>query len=335
MTKKSSSQQQPRAVSPDLAIQPYFRAGLNLELQKFGDNDRRNQARQLVFGETDSQELDNTPIDTYGLDLTVSEDRAVHAIQVLLDKTNYQGNMPGQVINSSAYNYQGTVPILSITYTEYFEAYGLDKRGDQYYRGNQAQEALDALKSLTKARVIIYVRTKRGQRNDVIRTIRALIEIVEGFQNLTEEETARITRGEDLPNKRKTKLIIKVSPLWVDQIETFYLLKPVGLHNEIKQITGSKRQSRSTSLFCEWLMTKNTKTVRISKQTLAEKLRLEKLIEQRKKKILDTRFQEAFQIAKELGYLLDYREEPTGLLVFTLNSERCQRVASDKIEEEL
>jgi hypothetical protein len=56
------------------------------------------------------------------------------------------------------------------------------------------------------------------------------------------------------------RLIIVISPLLVDQIETFYLLKPVTLHAEIRQLHGSKRTSRAVSLFIEWLLTKNRKT---------------------------------------------------------------------------
>ena len=47
--------------------------------------------------------------------------------------------------------------------------------------------------------------------------------------------------GQDLPEKRQTRLIIDISPLLVDQIDTFYLLKPVTLHAEIRQLYGSKR----------------------------------------------------------------------------------------------
>lgn len=336
MARKPKSQQ-PRALTGDLAIQPYIRGSMYVELQKFKDSDK---TRQLMLGETEGLELEAS-IDTSGLDLTVSEDRALHAIQVLLDKTGYKGNIPGETITSTAFKYQGLLPRLSVTYADYFEAYGLEIRGDQYYLGSQAQEAIQALKSLTTTRRMSYVRRSwpgrgRGKRAqiDVIRVTRPLITITEGFQDLTEEETAKVVEGGDLPEKRQTRLVIDISPILVDQIDTFYILKPTALHREIKQLLGGRRISRAVSLFLEWLLTKNTRTVKISKARLAERLRMDYLLEQRKPTLLETRLQEAFQVAKELEYLLDYREDLTGVLVFTLNPARCKRVASDKVEEE-
>lgn len=328
----SPDSQQPRALtSESLAIQPYFRGSMYMELQKFQNRDKD---RQLLLGETDFQEAE---IEASGLDLTVSEDRALHALQVLLNKTDYCGNIPGEIVSSTGYKFQGLIPRLSITYSDYFEAYGLEQRGDQYYQGRQSQEAIQALRSLAETRRICYSRRRySGKRPvyDVIRVTRPLISFIEGFQGLEEEEAGQILAGQELPEKRQTRLVIEVSPLFMDQIDSFFLLKPTALHSEIKQLLGSKRISRAVSLFLEWLLTKNTKTVKISKVELAERLRQDYLIEQRHWKKLDTRLQEAFQTAKKLEYLLDYRKEPSGLLIFTLNPERCRRIRQAEPGEE-
>lgn len=337
MARKPRSQpQQPRVITGDLAIQPYFRGSMHVELQKFKNRDRTTQ---LMLGETEVQEME--AIDTHGLDFTNSQYRALDAIQKLLDKTGYKGNIPGETISSTAFKWEGFLPRLSVTYSDYFEAYGLEKRGDQYYQGSQAQEAIQALRSLAETRRMSYVRKRwtgkgRGRRrvNDVIRVTKPLVSFIEGFQGLTEEETALIVEGGDLPEKRQTRLVIDISPILVDQIDTFFLLKPTRLHNEIKQLLGGKKYSKSITTFLYWLMTKNKKVIKISRARLAERLRLDYLIEQRKPTLLDTRLQEAFQVAKELEYLLDYREELTGLLVFTLNPARIKRITSDDTEEE-
>lgn len=337
MARKSKGQQ-PRAITSDsLAIQPYFRGSMFAELQKFPNKEK---TRQLILGETDIQELDNI-VETYGLDLTVSEDRALHAIQVLLDRTDYQGNIPGEEIYSTAFKYQGFLPRLSITYAQYYEAYGIQRAKDNRYHGAQAEEALQALRSLTKTRIICYKRRRwegKGKskelKTDIIRVTLPLIQLTEGFVGLDEEEAAQVLAGQELPQKRQTRLVIEVSPLLVDQIDSFYLLKPTALHNEIKQLLGAKRISRAVSLFIEWLLTKNSRTVRIPRGDLAERLRLDYLIDQRHQERLDSRLQEAFQTAKGLGYLLDYQEEPTGLLVFTLNPVRCKRIEQGRPEEE-
>jgi len=317
------------------AIQLYFRGSMYAELQKFKNVDHD---RQLILGE----DLLEDQTETSGLDLTVSEDMALHAIQVLLDKTDYKGNIPGEMRQITADKWDGYLPRLSISYADYYEAYGLQKNKHKRYHGARSEDALQALKSLAQTRRIAYKRRRwtgngksRRMVYDVIRVTRPLISFIEGFKDLEEQEADQVIAGQDLPDKRQTKLVIDISPLLVDQIETFYLLKPVTLHEEIRQLLGSRRTSRAVSLFIEWLLTKNFQEVKVSKKVLAERLRLDYLIKQRHQDKLEIRLQEALQTAKELRYLLDYKEEASGLLVLTLNPERCKRIGKAQSGEEV
>lgn len=327
---------QPRALSGDLIIQPYIRAGMNLELQKFGSGDR---TRQLLLGE-DADLKEEQEIELYGLELSETEDRALHAIQILLDKTNYKGNTEGEITQSSGFKFEGYIPRLSITYSEYFEAYGLERINGQY-QGRQAQEALRSLKELAKTRRISYSRKRyegAGKRSkqviDLVRVTSPLITFLEAYKGLNEEEADQLIAGQDLPLRRQTRLIIEVSPLMVDQIDTFYLMKPTALHAEIKQLHPGKRISRSVSLFIEWLLTLNIQKIRISKDNLAEKLHLDNLIQERKRSLLDKNLQVALDTALELKYLLDYQEELTGILDMSLNPERCKRIKAKRRKDE-
>jgi len=328
MARKTRGQQQPRALE-DLTIRPHYRAGMHTELQKFGQKD---ETIQLMLGE-DTSLQDMREVEVFGLDLSVSEDKALSAIQILLDQTDYQGNLPGEQIESTAYQYDGFIPKISMTFSEYYEAYGLKKIRDQY-QGRQAQEALHALRSLAETRRICYRRRKRVGKgkasrlvNDVIRVHKPLISFMEGYKDLEEDEAQQVIDGQDLPQKRQTKLVIEVSPLLVDQIDSWYTLKPTTLHTEIQALLPGRRISRTISLFIEWLLTLDKQSMKISKSNLATKLRLDSLIKQRKTSLIDKRIQEAIQVAKELEYLLDYKEEPIGLLDFTLNSKKCQRIS--------
>lgn len=65
---------------------------------------------------------------------------------------------------------------------------------------------------------------------------------------------------------------------------------------------------------------------KIGKETLAKQLNMDSWIESRQKARIDESIQEALETAKELDFLLDYEEEPTGLLILRLNPERCSRV---------
>ncbi len=313
---------------------PSYKAGGYAELQKFG---KGSEVKQLLLSEPEASE----PVDleVAGLDFTVSEDKAFSALQILLDSTNYQGNEQGQETYSSRFKGSYMLPRLSFTYSEYFEAYGLKKYGGRY-QGAVAKEALEALRSLAeKHRTIAYKRGRyegkaRKKVYDIIRYKGPLIEIVEGYQGLNEEEASQVMAGVDMPG-RVTRLAVQFGPLIVDTIETFYLIKPVGLHKEIEDLLGGKRYSPAVSLFLSWLLMRNTKTFRIRKEELARVLRLDYLLEQRKPAMLQKRLEECCETARALGYLLDYQEDDFGkILILKLNPLRCRRIGESQGEPE-
>jgi len=308
------------------------------ELQKFGSSKRDSQ---LMLWQEEAEHSEITVAS--GLDLSASEDKALSAIQILLDKTGYQGTDPGQEIHSPAFQWTGALPRMLISQSEYFEAYGLDRAGDGQYKGHQAEEALAALKSLaTTDRAVYYERKhyKGKQRlSDIIKAKTPLLRMTEitAYKDLEPEEAEQVRAGQEVEAKARVRgLMIECSPLLVDRIDNFYLLKPRTLHKEIQQLLGSRRVSRTVSLFIEWLMTKNTATVRIDRAKLVDVLRLSKYVEQRQWYRIEPRLQEAFQTAKELGFLLDYQEDPagTGILSFRLNAQRCSRVKDKQTVKE-
>lgn len=348
-TKKSSSPRTPSIVPAltdtvssgpvrELQVQPTYKAGLHAELQKFGSKERD---RQLSLWPTEPEETEEA---VSGLDLTVSEDKALSAIQILLYQTGYQGNRPGVVVDSEAFRFKGILPRLEVTYSQYFEAYGLKKVGGRY-KGHQVQEALEALRSLaTISRFIYYERKRwtgsgrnRRQVSDFIFAKTPLIKLtpIAACEGLEQEEAERFRAGYYIPeNTRAIGLLIEVSPLLVDGIDNFYILKPTKLHKEIQELYGRKRYSKSVYLFILWLLTKNSDTVKISKEKLAERLRMDWYLKNRRRSELEAKLQEAFRVAKDLGYLLEYNEEATGRMVFRLNPKRCYRVNSKRVEEE-
>ena len=342
MAKRDSKpkEQLPRALSPDLALQPTtYRAGLYVELQKFGDNkgDRQMLLSEAMAGGELAQD---SSIEVTGLDFSVSEDKAFSALQILLDRTDYQGNIPGKKASSPSYKWEGTLPRLSLTYSEYFEAYGLQRKGDGSYYGRQADEALEALDSLTQSRRIVYRRRvwkeegkKRRQVSDIIVHKGPVITTTAGYRELDEQEASEIVAGQDKP-QRVTRLEIDFSPLLIDGLEEgFWLLKPTTLHQEIKALLGKRRVSRAVSLFLEWLLTLSLPKISIARDKLATKLRLDYLIEQRKQARIDERIEEAIKTALELGFLSDSQQDAFGVLHFTLNPERMGRPPKWKLEE--
>ena len=322
--------EQPRVISStdgQQEAQPYFKAGMEVELQKFG----KPEYSQLLLGEdTDIQQGSLS----YGLDLSETQDRALHAVQKLLADTDYQGNLEGVEKTSIDFKWKGYLPTLSMTYREYYEAYGLKPAGDGRYHGAQAQQALEALKSLTLARYqIVYNRTvyKSGKKSiEAIRVTAPIISSVgEAFQDITEEELEQVKAGQDLSDRRNTKIAIIPSPVMLDRIhEGWYLLKPVGLHTEIQALYDGRRYPRAISLFLEWLLTLNKKDIKIGRDKLAVILRMDSLIRNRRKADIDKKINEALEVALALNYLLSYELQPTGLISMKLNPEINQRIKS-------
>ncbi len=319
--------------SPPAHVSPgsvgHYRAGLLKELQKFG-----SPSRQLTFWREEGGE----PIQVVGLKFTISQEKAVSAIQILLDKTGYQGNRPGTEVCSSTFKWAGTLPILAVTYPEYFEAYGLSRKADGRFGTHQVEKALEALESLTRDWSVYYVRKHwkgkgkyRREVSDIIKVTRPLIVLtkVKAWKDLEREEERKVYAGQEVPEKgRFVGMQIEVSPLWVDGIHDFYVLKPKDLHNEIQEQYGQKRPPRTISLFIQLLLTKNKKIYRISWDNLIGKLWLNSYVERRHKKEAIALIREAIQVSIKLGYLTSYEEEITGNLLFVLNTEKCKRISS-------
>ena len=102
--------------------------------------------------------------------------------------------------------------------------------------------------SLTRLRRIAYSRPRfdgngraRKKTHDVIVTYKALVQITKAYKGLTTREAKKVMAGAELTS-RATRLLIEVSPLLLDQIDTFHLLKPIGLHDEIERRLGTALQ---------------------------------------------------------------------------------------------
>lgn len=340
LTEQPRGTAQPRGVSStDIQeAEPYFKAGMEVELQKFG----KPEYGQLLLGEDSDIKSGDISL---RLDLSDTQDRALHAIQKLLADTDYQGNLEGVEYHSADFRWRGYLPTLSMTYRDYYDAYGLKPAGDGRYHGAQAQQAIESLKSLMATRYqMIYDRTvyKGGKKSiEAIRVTAPIISSVgEAFQDITEEELEQVKAGQELPDRRNTKIIITPSPIMLDRIhEGWYLLKPASLHTEIQALYDGKRYPRAISLFIEWLLTLNKKDFKIGRDKLAVILRMDSLIRNRRRAEIDSRITEALEVAKELDYLLSYEIQPTGRIDMKLNPERIKRIKSrlsrgQKAEEE-
>jgi len=334
----SDKHKQPEASALALYKPEVYPGSMYAELQKFGKTER--QARQLTLTE-ELQQAGSEAVEITGLDLDGSQDKALSAIQVLLARTNYEGNLPGMYVSSPEYHWEGILPGLEFTVPEYLEAYGLEKNERGVFPGRQRELAIDALESLCQPRRIVYKkpRWEKGKRlYDVIVVYKPLIELLEGYYGLKEAEAEAVQAGRSLPGKISV-IGVRPSPLLMDGITNFYLLKPATLHKELEEQVARRRGSRARvsraySLFIQWLLTKSHSVEKVNRDTLVAKLRLEKYREQRKLKAAHKQIDEALALAKELGYLQDYEEDAFGVITLRLNPERCSRVTLPEDEQE-
>lgn len=258
-----------------------------------------------------------------GLSLSLTENKALFALQKLLDKTNYKGNIDGRVATpENTFHYSGFLPRVQFTPAEYLDAYGLKRntsgRGYQEFNSNERSEAMKALRSLADKKFkIIYERKRWDEKKkmvtDVIITESSLIQIVWGLIGLDAEEKKKWDEGRfsETELMDRSTIAVEFAPILVDQIEGYFLLIPASFYEDIKAQVPAAKYSQYIPLFLEWLILqaeiqRRAKTgwkIEINYKKLAEKLGMGKLIRQRKNKEIRANLEECYDIAIKLGYI--------------------------------
>jgi hypothetical protein len=309
----------------------FHKEGMRLTLQKFQD---RTTARQLLLTEggfQDGSDLEKE-IEVSGLHFSVSQYRAVTALNYLLDQTNFQGNRPPKSEQEyEHFCWKGPLPVLRITYSNYFEAYGLDRQADGALHCHQSDEALAALRSLAEPWRVCYTKQngRRGRSGgplyDAVVTKAPLIRLIRFYKDIRGEEAVILRDGNDL-DPRVTSVLLEFSPLWVDGIASFYLLKPISLYKQIRTLHHGRRISQAVYAFCDFLLTLNRTPFAIGERALEGKLWLDRYRRQRQPKKIREILDCAYWTAKELGLLERYEFDEFGPLVLYLNPAKCQRI---------
>ncbi|MDR3050750.1 MAG: hypothetical protein LBU67_03400 [Oscillospiraceae bacterium] len=330
--------QAPVAYTMPPPAQEFIKVTMHSERLKFGRTPRQGQLNLFDLLDEDrnksieAQELDRTRvremgISVVGMDLPLSQSKALHAVQTLLSRTDYKGNMAPKVVTdpNNAFVFTGELPLLRCTASEYLDAYGVTKyktkRGKMEYSSSERSEAVRALDELAHQMVVIvYDRLNRYDAHgkpifDIIRTVRPLLTIVQHFGDVTEDELEGIKAG-DVPGERLRHLIVEPSVVLVDQVNSYFVLKPAGMYEELRTRYG--KLDKRMALFLEYLFAraadyarnKRPLVFRVSLKTLAYSLRMDKLIESRQAKRILTTLQDFFAKAQDMGYVGEYTLAP-------------------------
>lgn len=335
MTESQSNQDfpsKPTAESTDEKTFP-VKTSLHTEFQKLG---KRPKERKNIFDNLDARvkeakETEN--IEIVGIENTKAQDKALFAIQKLLENTDYKGNSVGKKLfkgNDFKMN-KVILPVLRITPSQYLGAYGVKKyktsRGKKEFSSRESERALKALYDLSNKKYLFYYVRKPEKKKKkeeskyeygVISTIWPLIFLGKCYEGLTQQERDRVKSGENLKeNDIKLKYLnITICPILIDQIDSYFVKKPANYYQEIELLFP--HASKFVHRFINYLDTqgsiKSRKNmgwaIEINYLKLAYKLRMNKYIESKQWKRIKEVLKKCYEIAKKLNYLLSYKTVP-------------------------
>lgn len=260
-----------------------------------------------------------------GVKLSVVEDRVVNALYKLIHEQNLKKTL----------RYENDIPRLDIPLYTLYEACELQKikksKQDDYSGGDveTIKKALDSLS--TRPYLIRYVRTeidkKGNKKSTVVEQFQTLITLVKIYSGLTEEETDRHL-NKNITTDRKGRIAINLNPILLDQLDTKYILLPKDINTRIALAAqGRQRLPDCIPLFIKYLLrqagiskNRNEEYHHIGYETLVGIIGLEKELKDGRRKRIEERLAECFQIAKNMDLLLEHkeRENMDGIRIFML-----------------
>lgn len=298
------------------------KVSLHAERQKFGEVPK---PKMLSLFEEFKAEAEEHHIEVVGVDITTAQKKALFAVQTELNATDYKGNLPPRSLDlkSSPFKFSGAVPLVRLSLTRYLELYGVGKRetarGYLEFNANERAEALQALRELNDKRFLLYYERRYWvdgrERFDVIKTVRPLLAIIEGYEALTRVERDTVKSGETSKeaDEKLKAIVIEPAPILVDQVGGHFALKPANCYQEVKLL--APHASKFVYNLIDYLSyeagCKGSKgkplVVRIGFLELAHTLRMKSWIENRQWTQIRGSLDKSYEIAKTLGYLLDYK----------------------------
>jgi hypothetical protein len=280
----------------------------------------------------------NEKITRFGIDLTDLQLQVMEGILRGFTETDYRGNIEpidksflleekfafGEL--PSAYKYINKIPCLRASQSQILKWACINQNSIA-----EKERAIEALKHLGTTQYCFYYDRLALDSNGVAEK--------DSYGKWKKEEVISVDTMftiKEVRDKESTKLSyyeIIPSPIFLDQRESYFMLIPNDWRKEVTAVVGNKRASSYTFLFLTFLRyqfemkrrsIKNESqdfTIRWHWEEIAIALKMPESVYKRKKaralKILD----DAYFVAKQLGYLTDYwREESVDCLI--LNREK-------------
>lgn len=275
-------------------------------------------------------------IERFGIDLTEHQTRIMEGILHGFSQTGYQGNIESKPKSEIAdeqyggklpdtYRYIERVPRLRATQSEILRWSGVNTNSIEAW-----SRAVKAIKQLgVKQYCFFYDRLALDENGNTVKEKDS--DSLKKEMVVAVDTLFTIKEVRDSAQKLKYYEIVP-SPIFLDQRESYFILVPNNWREEVRRLYGSKKASAYTFSFLNFLRyqyelkrrsssEKKPYRIRWSPERIAQALRMPESTYKKRKKRANQILQDAYDVAKRLGYLEDY--ERLGYLdVLTLNEAR-------------
>ena len=311
------------------------------ELQKLGKDLREKE--EEVEGALNCIDVQIDSGATLGIELSARENRALFAIQQLLYLNDFKSSEGCKSITCDGDNgfwYSGDIPVIRFTPIEYYKTYGLavkqNSRGENTLSGREQEDAIAALEALaTRSFTFVYKKMqvhKNGEKRYVaIQTTSPLVkELKKYYVDFNHADVSNLANGIVDCFSRITKRLkwIQVEPaeILLDQLDSWYLLKPASFYQDIRNLQGRK-MSKYVDRFLEYILIQGRTvkgkqgqnsngrdaemwTSKIGLKKLAGRLRMDSFIKAGQYKRVEEEITKCASIAVQLDYLKSFELVP-------------------------
>lgn len=275
-------------------------------------------------------------IQRFGIDITDIQMRVVEGILQGFSQTDYKGNIaPKDKIQLAkerfsgkvpdTYKYIDEIPRIRVSQTEVLKWAGIKKNS---IAGKE--RALKALQDLGVHQYCFYYdRLAKDSRGEPVRDRKGYwkkesvvaVDSLFMVKEIRDEKTDAFQYYE-----------IEPSSIFLDQRESYFLLIPYNWREEVRSIVGKKKASSYTFRFLLFLryqyeMKRRSPNctspyqVKWSSEEVAIAINMPESVYRRKKDRMNKILEDAYSVAKTLGYLSDY-DRKSDLDILTLNDEK-------------
>ena len=294
---------------------------------------RQEQLDLFEILETETLEtIPETEISTtaIGIPLTPTQDKFIQScLNLLYKKSNtnidqknspaepdkfYRGNLP--TAQRKEDKLDTTIPALVITPHELYKEYAQSND----YSGETINIVQRTQEELTQKRWLIVYKRKRKERSgnnfvtktDKVEEYQSLLRLIKYSVGLTENEDKLLDKNPSRIINEKTKFVIYLHPIFVDQLETKFILTPPDISKRTEIASGgAHRVTEAIISLRDYLLralSNKNYDIRIDKSKLPEILKLQAYIESGRRKLIAQKVANSIKAVINLGLVTEVNE---------------------------